>query len=39
VPGKYGSYGWTVREGFTQEIKPREGKKREPKDPDNPGVD
>lgn len=39
VPGKYGSYGWTVREGFTQEIKPREGKKRDPKDPDNPGVD
>lgn len=39
VPGKYGSYGWTVREGFTQEIKPREGKKAEPKDPTNPGVD
>lgn len=39
VPGKYGSYGWTVREGFTQEIKPREGKKPEPKDPTNPGVD
>lgn len=39
VAGKYGSYGWTVREGFTQEIKPREGKKKDPKDPDNPGVD
>lgn len=40
VAGKYGSYGWTVREGFTKEIKPREGKNRgEPKDPQNPGVD
>lgn len=36
VPGKYGSYGWTVREGLTTEWK------REPKDAkteDNPGVD
>ncbi len=39
VPGKYGSYGWTVREGFTKEIRPREGKSKEPKDPQNPGVD
>ncbi len=36
VPGKYGSYGWTVREGFTKEIKPRDKK---PRDPENPGVD
>ena len=35
VPGKYGSYGWTVREGLTTEWK------REPKPggDDNPGVD
>ena len=36
VPGKYGSYGWTVREGLTTEWK-REPKER-PSD-DNPGVD
>ncbi|RYZ59788.1 MAG: hypothetical protein EOP08_15170, partial [Proteobacteria bacterium] len=35
VPGKYGSYGWTVREGLTTEWT------REPKpaDADNPGID
>lgn len=38
VPGKYGSYGWTVREGLTTEWK-REPKPGDAKTEDNPGID